>query len=86
MRKDVSEKPMHEKLGMSCSRNSQKQGLLRGPSSERIPRDSAPQAPNCGKQARESSIQRDKGTEKGKDMIPNVYKVECSPDTVGIWF
>lgn len=38
--------------------------------------------PLCRKQARESSIQRKWGTEKGKVRIPNASKVECSPELV----
>lgn len=54
-------------------------------SSERIPQDSAPQGPSVETSQRKQHWERT-GTEKGKDMIPNVYKVECSPDMAGVWF
>ena len=54
-------------------------------SSERIPQDSAPQGPSVETSQRKQHWERT-GTEKGKDMIPNVYKDKCSPDMAGVWF
>lgn len=70
---------------MSCSWNSQREDLLQGPSSEKI-QDSAPQAPTVGKKPKKAAFRENGGTEKGKGMIPNEYKVECSLDRIGVWF
>lgn len=71
---------------MSCSWNSQREDLRQGPSSERIPPDSAPEAPAVGNKPKKAAFGENGGTEEGKGMIPNEYKVECSPDKVGDWF
>lgn len=71
---------------MSCSWNSQRENLLQRPSSEKIPQDSAPEAPTVGNKPKKAAFRENGVTEKGKGMIPNEYKVECSPDKVGVWF
>lgn len=70
---------------MGCSWNSQRD-LLQGPSSERIPQDSAPQALAVGKKPKKAAFRENGGTEKEEGMIPNEYKAECSLDWGGVWF
>lgn len=51
----------------------------------RSPQDSTPQAPTVAKKPKKAAF-REHGGQRGKGMIPNEYKVECSPDRVGVWF
>lgn len=87
MRKDVSEKPVQTIIPRNELTTEQSEmrpspgAVIREDSSRLIPTGLL-----CRKQARESSIQRKWGTEKGKAMIPHAYKVECLPHTVGVWF
>lgn len=86
-RKDVSEKPVQTIIPRDelLLEQPERRPSPR-PSSEKIPQDSAPEAPKVGNKPKKAAFRENGGTEKGNGMNPNEYKVECSPDKVGDWF
>lgn len=86
MRKDVFEKPKQiAPRSELFIEQPEMRPSLRATISVRSPQDSAPQTAMVAKKPKKAAF-RECGGQRGKGMIPNEYKVECSPDRVGVWF
>lgn len=85
MRKEGFEKPKQiAPRGELFIEEPERRLSLRATISVRSPQDSAPQTPMVAKKPKKAAF-RERG-QRGKGMIPNEYKVACSPDRVGVWF